>query len=69
MTIGELKKILSKYPDDKNVITTWESCLWEITEENIYQAELSVSGSRFKSYIVIDADDNNYKDLLQGKEE
>lgn len=69
MTIGELKKILSKYPDNKNVIVTWESCLWEITEDNIYPAEWNDSGNRIKSYIIIDADDNHYKDFYQGRDE
>ncbi len=70
MTIGELKKELSKYPDDYNVQVTWESCVWPIYEDNIYQVPIEnvVHRKHMKGLVFIDADGNDYKeDFMSGE--
>ena len=67
MTIGKLREMLDIYPADWDIAVTWDSCLWELEEDNIYHAKRYIKGQR--KLIIIDADDNQYKDFWQGKED
>ncbi len=69
MTIRELRKILGKYPNEYEVQVTWESCTWNIEENNIYEAKINDYSKKVEGLILIDADNNDYKDFYQGKEE
>ena len=53
LTIEELIEILSKFPKDLKVCTTWESTKHALRPENIYLSRFGV--------LFIDADDNFYK--------
>ena len=53
LSVGELLKLLSKYPKKMKVIITWESTLHKIEKENIYESDMG--------YLFLDADNNFYK--------
>ncbi len=57
MNVGELIKILEKYPKHMKVMTTWESTVNGCLEENIYEA---ITGTLY-----IDADYNFYKESFK----
>ena len=54
LRVGELIKILSAYPENMPVITTWESTLHALMKENIYESK--------EGNLYLDADGNFYKD-------
>ncbi len=53
ISVGRLIDILQKYPKEMLVITTWESTLHTLEEENLYESK--------EGHLYIDADDNFYK--------
>lgn len=53
LTVGELKRILRKYPDEWRIMITWESTVNEFKRENIYRAHTGT--------LYFDADGNFYK--------
>lgn len=56
LSVGELTEVLSQYPKDMKVITTWESTMHCLSKSNIYESH--------QGYLLLDADDNFYKDDL-----
>ncbi len=53
MTVGELVDLLSKYPEDMIVLTTWESTVNSLLKREIYVSH--------DGYLYIDADSGSYK--------
>lgn len=54
LNVKQLIEILSRYPQDMKVITTWESTIHSILQENIYESK--------EGHLYLDADDNSCKD-------
>ena len=54
MTVRELIEVLSKHDPDCRVVTTWESTIHDLDDDEVY---LSADGD-----VVIDADANSYKE-------
>jgi hypothetical protein len=59
MTVGELIRILQKFPEDIQIACTWESTIRSIDAENIYESKFGC--------ILIDSDFNYYKDSYEIK--
>jgi hypothetical protein len=57
LTVKQLIEILKKYPCDMKVMTTWESTVHELKEENIYE---TCTGKLY-----LDAYENFYKKEFQ----
>ena len=61
LSVGQLIEILKRYPPNMPVITTWESTIHGLQEDNIYESK--------EGNLYIDADYNSYKDEFAKTEE
>ena len=57
ISVNDVIKILSSYPPEMKICTTWESTINAILEENIYKSKWGC--------IFLDADGNSYKKEYQ----
>ena len=54
MTIGQLKQMISIYPDHKEILVVEDHKLFELDKKHIGEVNINISGNRFKSYILFD---------------
>lgn len=53
LSVKEFINILQKYPPEMKIITTWESTVHALEEQNIYESK--------EGHLYLDADYNFYK--------
>ena len=60
MKVMELIEALNKYPQNLEVLITWESTFSDLDNEKIYQAK--------DGTVILDADENFYKERIMSGE-
>jgi hypothetical protein len=60
MKVSQLRELLDNYPDSAQVLVTWEGIFRRVNSKHVYRAP--------NGTVVIDADDNHYKNrILSGE--